>query len=227
MFLRRFRQLINRNIVLSSTVSKNSYYSSHVNQLFLAKADIYAKKIDEDQNSSASNLRKLFMEFNKLLTSIGDVGKEIGAGSDDKELMALMKEEHIELEKEKKNFIEKILNEIDNFEQTKDINRIPSNSGCIFEISSAVGGRESQLFASELCLMYNQYFDSKCWVLSEVESDLTEGEYLRHFKARIEGYSVWDHMKYEIGVHRVQRIPKTEAKGRQVPVSVVFHYLSF
>ncbi|KAG5680037.1 hypothetical protein PVAND_009568 [Polypedilum vanderplanki] len=215
MILRSFSQLINRNLILSSVNLKNNFYSKHVNELFITKADIYTEKVvNKDDSSKAINLKKLFNQFKTLSASINDVKKELNVDGIDKELLTLMKEEQNEMEKEKFSMVEKILNEIYEYEQMKDPNRIPNDSGCLFEISPGVGGKESQLFAAELCNMYQQYFNAKCWDLSDEESDVFESEYMKHYKAKIEGYSVWDHMKYEIGVHRVQRVPKTEAKGR-------------
>lgn len=94
-------------------------------------------------------------------------------------------------------------------------------SDVILEVKAGEGGEESALFASDLARMYQRYAESKGWSVSELSSTPTE---LGGFKdvtlairsrgnpAPEEG--VWAHLKYEGGVHRVQRIPVTESQGR-------------
>lgn len=107
-----------------------------------------------------------------------------------------------------------ILNEIHSYESRKDQNKIPDSSSILFEISPGVGGKESMLFANELYSLYSNYFHYKNWKISNLEADEDCG-YLRHCKARIDGHNdVWACMKFEAGVHRVQRIPATESRGR-------------
>ncbi|HEV7624396.1 MAG TPA: peptide chain release factor 1 [Amnibacterium sp.] len=90
----------------------------------------------------------------------------------------------------------------------------------ILEIKAGEGGEESALFAADLLRMYLHYAESKGWrteLLERTESDL--GGY-KDVQVAIKGSSndpaqgVWAHLKYEGGVHRVQRVPKTEAQGR-------------
>jgi peptide chain release factor 1 len=90
----------------------------------------------------------------------------------------------------------------------------------IMEIKAGEGGAESALFAADLLRMYIQYSNSKGWkteVLDKNESDL--GGY-KDVQIAIKGSSndpaegVWAHLKYEGGVHRVQRVPVTETQGR-------------
>ncbi|HEV7172114.1 peptide chain release factor 1, partial [Pedococcus sp.] len=90
----------------------------------------------------------------------------------------------------------------------------------IVEIKAGEGGEESALFAADLLRMYLHYAESKRWkteMLERTESDL--GGY-KDVQIAVKGSSndpaegVWAHLKYEGGVHRVQRVPKTEAQGR-------------
>jgi peptide chain release factor 1 len=90
----------------------------------------------------------------------------------------------------------------------------------ILEIKAGEGGEESALFAADLARMYLHYAESKGWkteLLERTESDL--GGY-KDVQIAIKGTStdpadgVWAHLKYEGGVHRVQRVPRTEAQGR-------------
>src|SRR6476469_4753964 len=90
----------------------------------------------------------------------------------------------------------------------------------ILEVKAGEGGEESALFAADLLRMYLRYAESKGWrteLLERTESDL--GGY-KDVQVAIKGSSndpaegVWAHLKYEGGVHRVQRVPRTEAQGR-------------
>lgn len=84
----------------------------------------------------------------------------------------------------------------------------------IMEVRAGAGGEEAALFAAELLKMYLRYTETKRWK-SEI-LDLSHGDAggIKQATARIEGDGVYGELKYESGVHRVQRIPETEAKGR-------------
>lgn len=87
----------------------------------------------------------------------------------------------------------------------------------IMELSAGVGGQESRIFCSELFEMYKSYANIKNWSFRpvKIDTDLTEwGEMMRQAKIEISGISVFENLKFESGVHRVQRVPKTESKGR-------------
>src|SRR5947209_1320627 len=84
----------------------------------------------------------------------------------------------------------------------------------ILEIRAGTGGDEATLFAAEMFRMYNRYAETRHWkveVLSTSESGIGG---LKEVIAIIEGKGVYSHMKYESGVHRVQRVPETEQQGR-------------
>jgi peptide chain release factor 1 len=84
----------------------------------------------------------------------------------------------------------------------------------IIEIRAGTGGEEASLFASDLFRMYTRYAERQRWnveVLSESESDM--GGY-KEVIFEVKGKNVYSKMKYESGVHRVQRVPETESQGR-------------
>ncbi len=83
-----------------------------------------------------------------------------------------------------------------------------------FEIRAGVGGEEAALFAHDLWRMYSKYFDKKGWkykILDITESDLGG---IKTLIAEVSGEKVYDLLKQEAGVHRVQRVPITEKSGR-------------
>lgn len=84
----------------------------------------------------------------------------------------------------------------------------------VLEIRAGVGGKEAALFAQDLFTMYSGYLTYKNYpfeVLDEGKSDLGG---LRHGSILVRGGNAFDHLKYEAGVHRVQRTPQTEKSGR-------------
>ncbi|TSD06079.1 MAG: peptide chain release factor 1 [Parcubacteria group bacterium Athens0714_12] len=84
----------------------------------------------------------------------------------------------------------------------------------IIEIRAGVGGDEAELFAAELFRMYNRYSQNKNWKIRIMNSNKTPLEGFKEITFEISGSKVYDNLKYESGVHRVQRIPATEKNGR-------------
>ena len=84
----------------------------------------------------------------------------------------------------------------------------------ILEIRAGAGGDEAALFAGEMALMYERYAEKKHWKWNIVDTSVnTIGGY-KEASFEIKGEDVYDHMRWETGVHRVQRIPATEKQGR-------------
>ncbi|MBU2963064.1 peptide chain release factor 1 [Citreicella sp. C3M06] len=84
----------------------------------------------------------------------------------------------------------------------------------ILEIRPGTGGEEAALFAGDLARMYQRYCDTRGWRWEVIEEAPTELGGLRELVVRIEGEGVFARLKYESGVHRVQRVPETESGGR-------------
>jgi len=88
------------------------------------------------------------------------------------------------------------------------------NRAAILEIRAGAGGDEAALFAADLFRMYKNYSLNNGWDMQIVESNVTEGGGYKEVIAQIDGKNVFKNLKYESGVHRVQRIPTTESSGR-------------
>ncbi|NXX46146.1 RF1ML factor, partial [Tricholaema leucomelas] len=88
------------------------------------------------------------------------------------------------------------------------------DSDLVMEVTAGVGGQEAMLFTSEIFDMYQRYAAYKKWKFEILEYFPSEIGGLRHAVASIAGLEAYKHMKFEGGVHRVQRVPKTEKQGR-------------
>ncbi|MBC8273746.1 MAG: peptide chain release factor 1 [Chloroflexi bacterium] len=84
----------------------------------------------------------------------------------------------------------------------------------IMEIRAGTGGEEASLFAADLFRMYSRYAQSKGWQVDIIDSNQTELGGFKEIIFEIKGKGAFSRLKYERGVHRVQRVPATEASGR-------------
>ena len=84
----------------------------------------------------------------------------------------------------------------------------------IMEIRAGTGGDEAALFASDIFRMYSHYAESKHWKMEIMSQNETEMGGFKEIVVSISGKDVYGHLRYESGVHRVQRVPETESGGR-------------
>jgi len=84
----------------------------------------------------------------------------------------------------------------------------------IVEIRAGAGGEEAALFAAELLRMYNRYAERRRWKVEMISVSLTGIGGIKEAILAVEGQGAYSHLKFESGVHRVQRVPATEASGR-------------
>lgn len=89
-----------------------------------------------------------------------------------------------------------------------------ADKNIIMEIRPAAGGDEAAIFAGDLFRMYNRYAESKGWSVSILDAQPTGLNGYKEMVFEIQGTAVYRHLKYESGVHRVQRVPETESQGR-------------
>lgn len=84
----------------------------------------------------------------------------------------------------------------------------------IMEIRAGAGGEEAALFAASLYRMYTMYADTRGWKTERISESETELGGFREITFSIDGEGAFSRLKYESGVHRVQRVPETESQGR-------------
>lgn len=144
--------------------------------------------------------------YSKILNNIKE-NKDIIKHGGDKELSNLAEEELIDLENEKDKLEEKIKILL----LPKDVN---DEKDIIMEIRAGTGGEEAALFAGNLFRMYSRYAETKGWKIELVDMNDTGLGGLKEVIFSINGKEVYSNLKFESGVHRVQRVPETESGGR-------------
>ncbi|MGB9668048.1 MAG: PCRF domain-containing protein, partial [Thermosulfidibacteraceae bacterium] len=124
-------------------------------------------------------------------------------------------EELIDLAKEEKKYLEERIEEVERELKILLLPKDPNDEKNVFlEIRAAAGGEEAALFAADLFRMYAKYAEKKGWKVEIVDANVTGLGGFKEVVALIEGERVYSRLKYESGVHRVQRIPVTESGGR-------------
>ncbi|XP_043855339.1 peptide chain release factor 1-like, mitochondrial isoform X1 [Dromiciops gliroides] len=135
-----------------------------------------------------------------------------------RETERLLEDENEDLRKLAENEIISCQKELTKLKQKIILLLIPSEetdeNDLILELTAGVGGQEAMLFTAEMFDMYQRYATYKKWHFEILEYFPSEIGGLRHASASIGGSAVYRHMKFEGGVHRVQRVPKTEKQGR-------------
>lgn len=125
----------------------------------------------------------------------------------DPELAEMAREESKEMKQE--------LQELEEALKFKLIPKDPEDSrNCIVEIRSGTGGDEAALFAGDLFEMYRRYADTKGWKMEMLTVHEGDMGGFKEIVFGLKGENVYGEMKYESGVHRVQRVPETESQGR-------------
>jgi len=155
-----------------------------------------------------SDLEPLVQKFREYKSVEQDIAgaRELVAGGD-AEMKALAEEELVSLDARR----EALLQELKVLLIPKDPN---DEKNVILEIRAGTGGDEAALFAGDLFRMYSRYAERQGWKLEVMSSSDSPGGGLKEVIASISGRGVYSRMKYESGVHRVQRVPATEASGR-------------
>jgi len=148
-----------------------------------------------------------FREYKQIKTGIADARQMIlDSGSED-DLKKLAQEELGHLERR----LADVEAELKVLLIPKDPN---DEKNVLLEIRAGTGGDEATLFAQELFRMYSRYAEAQGWRIEVISSSASGVGGLKEVIAMIEGKSVYSRLKYESGVHRVQRVPATEGSGR-------------
>lgn len=166
---------------------------------------LYAQLMREYKNMTP--IIEKYREYKKAETSFNDAKEMLDEGIPDKELKELAQAEY----EENKSAMESITQELKILLLPKDPN---DDKNVIIEIRGGAGGEEASLFANSLYRMYTMYAETKGWKQEVLNAQPTELGGFKEISFSIEGEGAYSRLKYESGVHRVQRVPETESQGR-------------
>ncbi len=175
----------------------------------LADPSLYDRAQElRETNEERSNLEPIVVKYKEYKKMVADIAgnKDIIHNEKDEEMREMAKEELNDLEKT----LPGVEHELKLLLLPKDPN---DDRNVILEVRAGAGGDEASIFVADIWRMYKNYFNAKGW-RSEVVS-ISEGDRgLKEIVVNVSGDKVYSKMKYESGVHRVQRVPDTEAQGR-------------
>ncbi len=159
-------------------------------------------------NKEFSDLKPIvdkFNEYNQITKTIEDANEIINSG--DKDLKILAEEE-----------LKESINKPEELEQELKLMLLPKDSAdagsAFLEIRSGAGGDEASIFAGDLFRMYTRLSEREGWSLEVIDIKPSEQGGLKEVVAKLNGKGVFKVLKFESGVHRVQRVPETESQGR-------------
>ena len=168
------------------------------------------QELYRDLNKEYKNLSPVIEEFDRYLASKSeaDEAEEILADPSSDPDLREMAEEQKESAREA----------MQNSEDALKILLLPKDEddekSVIMEIRAGAGGEEAALFAADLYRMYSMYSVTQNWKTEVVNENATELGGYKEISFMVEGKGAYSKLKYESGVHRVQRVPETEAQGR-------------
>ena len=148
-----------------------------------------------------------FREYKKANSDLTEAKEMLADSSLDKEFRDMASEEAAEAQKK----TEELKEELKVLLLPKDPN---DYKNVIVEIRGGAGGEEAALFAGSLFLMYSMYAERKGWKTEIMNENPTELGGYKEISFMIEGEGAYSRLKFESGVHRVQRVPETESQGR-------------
>ena len=185
-----------------------------INKHSLLEKDLSSGKMDKklfaEKSKEYSDLNEIIQDAKKYISyekDRSDIQKILDDKNSDKELIKMAEAELNEL---------KIEN--DNNEKRLKLFLLPKDEAdkknAIIEIRAGTGGLEASLFAADLFKMYEKVSHKKKWSVELISISRSEAGGLKEVIASIKGNNIYSTLKYESGVHRVQRVPDTETQGR-------------
>jgi peptide chain release factor 1 len=158
------------------------------------------------QQSEISNMLVPLETYSQVVESIKE-HEGLKTQENDAEMLSLLEEELVSLEKQKSSLeakAQEILSPADPDDSHK----------AIVEIRAGTGGEEAAHFAADLYRMYSRYAERQGWPIEIISSSESESDGFKEVIFRLGASGTYGQLKYEAGVHRVQRVPQTEASGR-------------
>ncbi len=180
--------------------------------------DLSDKINDPDIIADNAVWRKLMKEHSDLAPIIEKYGEYKQAQSDIDEAKLLLEENDEEMRALAKEELAEAVQRLEDTENELKVLMLPKDpnddKNVIVEIRGGAGGDEANIFAGDLFRMYSRYADAKRWKVEVMSANESEAGGYREISFMIIGRGAYSRLKYESGVHRVQRVPATESSGR-------------
>lgn len=180
--------------------------------------ELDSKLSDPNVMKDMSAYKSLMQERSRLVPIVEELGNLKGLTEELKDNEALAKESDPEIAEMAKEEIPVLKERIDQSQKRCKMLLVPPDpmegKNIIMEIRAGTGGEEAALFAADLYRMYSYYAESMHWKLEEISSNATELGGYKEIIVSISGKDVYGSLRWESGVHRVQRVPETESGGR-------------
>lgn len=180
--------------------------------------ELDSKLSDPNVMKDMSAYKSLMQERSRLVPIVEELGNLKGLTEELKDNEALAKENDPEIAEMAKEEIPALKERIEQSQKRCKMLLVPPDpmegKNIIMEIRAGTGGEEAALFAADLYRMYSYYAESMHWKLEEISSNATELGGYKEIIVSISGKDVYGSLRWESGVHRVQRVPETESGGR-------------
>jgi peptide chain release factor 1 len=171
-----------------------------------------------DPNLAGSDVAKLAKEYSDLTPIVDSIGELRKAQSEMSDLAALAAEADAEMRALAQSELQALKERVPALEQRVKLMLLPKDEAdernAILEVRAGTGGEEAALFAGNLFRMYQRYAGERGWRFEAMEISETGIGGFKEAIASITGRDVFARLKFESGVHRVQRVPETEGSGR-------------
>ena len=168
------------------------------------------KKLFAEKSKEYSDLNEIMEDAKKYISfekNKSELKKILDDQSNDKELITMAEAE-----------LDNLIKQFEKNEKRLKLFLLPKDEAdkknAIIEIRAGTGGLEASLFAADLFKMYEKISNKKKWSLELISISRSEAGGLKEVIASIKGQNIYSTLKYESGVHRVQRVPDTETQGR-------------
>jgi peptide chain release factor 1 len=158
------------------------------------------------EHAHVTKLHQLYLSYKQAQQELAD-SKELLKVEDDEEMQAMARSEITELTE----LLDGLEHELQIMLLPKDPN---DDKNTLLEIRAGTGGDEAALFVNDLYKMYLRYAESRSWKVEVLSSNPIGIGGFKEIIVLVKGEKVYSQLKYESGVHRVQRVPETEAQGR-------------
>jgi peptide chain release factor 1 len=193
-------------------------YREKLEKLEARFEELTAQMADPAIISDADQYRKISKQQSSFSEVVAKYREYKQAESELRQAREMLEESDAELREMARLEVERLEPEIEQIEQDLKILLLPKDPNdekdVVLEIRAGTGGDEATLFAAEVFRMYTRYAETQHWKVEVTSSSESSVGGLKEVLALVSGNKVYSRLKYESGVHRVQRVPATEQQGR-------------